>query len=58
MIFHLKPHKDYDLADWVLSRFTADEQDNINKACDNAMKAAEQIISDSVQSAANKFNGK
>lgn len=53
-----KPHKDYDLADWVLSKFTADEQENINKACDNAMKAAEQIISGGVQSAANKFNGK
>ncbi len=53
-----KPHKDYDLADWVLSRFTNDEQENINKACDNAMKAAEQIISGGVQSAANQFNGK
>ena len=53
-----KPHKDYDLADWVLSHFTSDEQDNINKACDNAMKAAEQIIANGVQSAANLFNGK
>lgn len=53
-----KPHKDYDLADWVLSRFTNDEQENINSACDRAMKAAEQIIIGGVQSSAQLYNGK
>lgn len=53
-----KPHKDYDLADWVLSRFTQDEQEKINTACENAFMAAIQIIKNGVQSAAQIYNGK
>lgn len=53
-----KPHPDYDLADWVLSRFTADEQEAIDAAVARAMQAAEAIILSGAAQAAQKFNGK
>ncbi len=53
-----KPHPDYDLADWVLSKFHEDDEIIINAACDDAIKAAACIISEGCQSAAQKFNGK
>ncbi len=52
-----KPHPDYDLADWVLSKFSKDEETLVNAACDDAIKAAACIISEGCQSAAQKFNG-
>ena len=36
-----KPHPDYDLADWVLSRFTKEEGEKLEPALNNAAKAAE-----------------
>jgi PTH1 family peptidyl-tRNA hydrolase len=53
-----KPHPDYDLADWVLSRFTNDEQEAIDSAAARAMQAAEEIVRSGAASAAQKFNGK
>ncbi|WP_283673837.1 aminoacyl-tRNA hydrolase [Butyricicoccus sp. Marseille-Q5471] len=53
-----KPHPEYDLADWVLSRFTADEQQAIDKACADAVDAAACIISKGCPAAAQEFNGK
>lgn len=53
-----KPHPDYDLADWVLSRFTADEQEDIDHAVDRAMQAVEEIIRNGPASAAQLYNGK
>lgn len=53
-----KPHPDYDLADWVLSRFTEDEQAAIDKACADAVDAAACIIAEGCPAAAQKFNGK
>lgn len=53
-----KPHPGYDLADWVLSRFTADEQEAIDAAVARAMQAAEAIILSGAAQAAQKFNGK
>lgn len=53
-----KPHPGYDLADWVLSRFTADEQETIDAAVARAMQAAEAIILSGAAQAAQKFNGK
>ncbi len=52
-----KPHPDYDLADWVLSAFVKDEEADMIKAFDNANGAAQEIVTGSVQSAMNKFNG-
>ena len=53
-----KPHPDYDLADWVLSRFTPDEESALKPALSRAADAAEDLIRNGVQSAAAKFNGK
>lgn len=53
-----KPRPDYDLADWVLSRFSSDEQKIIDKVCDDAMEAAACIITEGCPSAAQKYNGK
>lgn len=53
-----KPHPDYDLADWVLSRFAPDEQEGIDHAATRAMQAAEEIVRNGPASAAQLFNGK
>ena len=50
------PHADYDMADWVLSGFTDKEADEIKKAGQNALKAAEAIIRDSVDKAMSLYN--
>ena len=39
-----KPHPDYNLADWVLSRFTEQEQKELDTALENAAAAAELIV--------------
>lgn len=52
-----KPHPDYDLADWVLSTFSANEEKALGVALDNAAKAALVIIDHGVPEAANRFNG-
>ncbi len=53
-----KPHPDYDLAAWVLSKFTADEQQAIDKACADAMEAAACVIEKGCAAAAQQYNGK
>ncbi len=52
-----KPHPDYELADWVLSNFTKDEEKLLAPAIEHAAEAALEIIKSGVPSAANKFNG-
>lgn len=51
-----KPHKDYNLADWVLSRFSDDEMKLMQSAADNACKALEYIVSGQTDKAMNEFN--
>lgn len=51
-----KPHPDYNLADWVLSSFGKDELPLIKQACQNAVNAAELIVSGKMNEAMNKFN--
>ena len=53
-----KPHPDYDLASWVLSNFTPDEEALLAPAIEHAAAAALEIITNGSSSAANKFNGK
>lgn len=53
-----KPHPDYDLADWVLSSFSAEEEKALAPAIENAAAAAIELIQNGPQSAASKFNGK
>lgn len=52
-----KPHPDYDLADWVLSKFQGEEEEKIQQAAVRAMEAAEEIIRNGPSAAAQKFNG-
>lgn len=52
-----KPHPDYELADWVLSNFSASEEKLLAPAVERAGEAALAVISDGVPSAANRFNG-
>ena len=51
------PHPDYDLADWVLSTFSDQEEKALAVALDNAVKAALTIVDSGVSEAANRYNG-
>lgn len=51
-----KPHPDYDLADWVLSRFTKEEGEKLEPALTNAAKAAELIVQGKINEAMNLYN--
>jgi PTH1 family peptidyl-tRNA hydrolase len=51
-------HEDYDLADYVLGRFTKDEIPVMEDAIIKASKAVEEIIKNGAQSAMNKCNMK
>ena len=51
-------HEDYDLADFVLGRFTKEEIPVMEDAIFKAEKAVAEIIKNGVQSAMNKYNGK
>ena len=52
-----KPHPEADLADWVLSGFTAQEEKALGGALDRAADAALCIIEKGVPEASNRFNG-
>lgn len=52
-----KPHQEYDLVDWVLSRFTDDEREKLTIACRDAMLAVEMVIRQDCGAAAQAFNG-
>lgn len=52
-----KPHPDFDLADWVLSAFTAAEEKALVPALERAADAVLAIIDHGVPEAANRFNG-
>ncbi len=52
-----KPHPAYDLADWVLSRMTDDEETCFAPALERAMQAAEDIVRNGAAHAAQAFNG-
>ena len=52
-----KPNPEFDLADWVLSTFSASEEKALAVALGNAADAALAIIDHGVPEAANRFNG-
>ena len=52
-----KPHPDFDLADWVLSHFTAQEEKALQPALERAAEAALAIIDHGIYEAANRYNG-
>jgi len=53
-----KPHPDYDLADWVLSKFTSQEEKDLAPALENAAKAALLVLEQGTEKAASAYNGK
>ncbi len=52
-----KPHAEQDLADWVLSSFSASEEKALSVSLENAADAALCIIDKGVSQAANRYNG-
>ena len=51
-----KPHPDYNLADWVLSRFTDRERKDLDAALENACAACELIVKGELDKAMNLYN--
>ena len=52
-----KPHPDYDMADWVLSRFTGEDLKTITQAVKRAADAVACVVKDGPDKAMNRFNG-
>ena len=51
-----KPHSGWQLSDWVLSRFTKEEIETLDKVTDNACKALEYIVSGNIDKAMSEYN--
>lgn len=51
-----KPHPDYDLADWVLGRFSKEDLDTLKKVRENAVEALSFIVEGDFDGAMCKFN--
>ena len=51
-----KPHPEYDLAAWVLSKFKPDEVQSLNTAAQKACDAVEYIVAGETDRAMNLFN--
>lgn len=49
--------ENWDLADWVLSRFPRELEDDARRGIENGARAVETIISEGVDAAMNLFNG-
>ena len=52
-----KPHPDYDMADWVLSRFTGEDLKTITQAVKRAADAVECILAEGIDRGMSRFNG-
>ena len=52
-----KPHPDFDLADWVLSPFSSQEEKALSVSLKNGADAALTIMEQGVSTAANAYNG-
>ena len=53
-----KPHPDFELADWVLSNFTKDEEALLAPVIEDAADAALTVLEAGVPAASAKFNGR
>ena len=51
-----KPRPDYDLADWVLSRFGEEEKKALSEALDRVYEAVRLIVDGSMDEAMNRFS--
>ena len=53
-----KPHPDYELADWVLSNFSAEELQRLSEGADLLSKGVEKILAGDIDGAMQICNGK
>lgn len=51
-----KPHPDYDLAAWVLSKFTKDDQTLLKEVAEKAVGAAKLIVDGNIDEAMNRYS--
>ena len=51
-----KPNKNINLADWVLSKFTEQELEAMQKACGDACEALKLMVTNSTEKAMNLYN--
>ncbi len=51
-----KPHPDYDLKDWVLSRFTDKDAKQIGEILPGVKDAVELIVQGEIDEAMNRYN--
>lgn len=51
-----KPHPDYNLADWVLSRFSEKELSLMGETAEKAAAAAQLIVSGNIEEAMNRYS--
>ncbi len=51
-----KPHPDYDMADWVLSKLQGEDKKVMDAAVERAADAVECLLRDGPQKAMNRFN--
>lgn len=51
-----KPNPGWDLADWVLSRFSRDERKQIDETLDNVADAALMMVNGDINKAMNRYN--
>lgn len=49
-------HPEYEMVDWVIGKFTAEERRTVNEMLKKAVSAAECIVESGVQQAQNRFN--
>lgn len=52
-----KPHPDYDMADWVLGRFSKEDRKAIDAALDRAIDAMECLFTQGIDKAMSRYNG-
>ena len=53
-----KPHPDYDLADWVLGKFPADQRPVMAEAAQRAAEAVECVLAEGMDRAMSQYNTK
>ncbi len=51
-----KPHKDYDLARWVTSKFKKEENEKLSAAFEKTKMAIKLIVLEKIDEAMNRFN--
>ncbi|HBB71038.1 MAG TPA: aminoacyl-tRNA hydrolase, partial [Ruminococcus sp.] len=51
-----KPHPDYDLAKWVLGKFSKEDAGKLKEAAENACECVKLMVQGRTDEAMNKYN--